>query len=133
MARVAIVFTGCCGSIPREHPARGRDLGGDVVPHAEVAGLMLDAVPEGFDSEAVKAYLGALPAWSRFTICTSGDEHDRNGAHAHVVMPGNSCKPTFLADVCAKLHEKFDIDHATLQIDHEEAPTPCSLAPDEVV
>jgi len=39
---------------------------------------------------------------------------------------------TFLAGVCKELHERFDIDHATLQID-PPAPSPCALAPDEIV
>jgi hypothetical protein len=48
-------------------------------------------------------------------------------------MPANSCESTFLADVCKALHAKFAINHATLQIDPEEAPAPCALAPDEIV
>jgi cobalt-zinc-cadmium efflux system protein len=51
----------------------------------------------------------------------------------HLVMPGRSCERTFIADACRKLHEKFDIDHATLQVDPVEAPAPCALAPDGVV
>jgi hypothetical protein len=32
-----------------------------------------------------------------------------------------------------ELHDEFDIDHSTLQIDHQEAPLPCALALDGVV
>jgi hypothetical protein len=49
------------------------------------------------------------------------------------VMPGNGCEPTFLASACKNLHDKFDIDHSTLQIDPQEAPAPCALASDESV
>jgi len=52
---------------------------------------------------------------------------------AHLVMPGNGCEPTFLAEASKELHEKFDIDHARLQLDPPEAPTPCALASDESV
>ena len=52
---------------------------------------------------------------------------------AHLVMPGSSYNPTFLADACRQLHDRFGIHHSTLQIDPKEAPTPCALAPDEVV
>src|SRR4029077_15571223 len=85
--------------------------------------LMLDAVPEGIDPEEVKEFLGALVGvvevhdlhiWAMSTTETA--------LTAHLVMPGNSSKPTFLADACKELHAKFDIDHATLQIDPEEAP-----------
>jgi hypothetical protein len=48
-------------------------------------------------------------------------------------MPGNSCEPTFLATVCRELHDRFDIDHPTLQVDPQEAPEACLLAPDEKV
>jgi cobalt-zinc-cadmium efflux system protein len=96
--------------------------------------LVLDAVPEGIDPEEVRTLLGALPGvrevhdlhiWAMSTTETA--------LTAHLVMPGNSCKPTFLADACKGLHDKFDIDHATLQVDPEEAPAPCTLAPDDVV
>jgi cobalt-zinc-cadmium efflux system protein len=96
--------------------------------------LMLDAVPEGIDPEEVKTYLAALPGvvevhdlhiWAMSTTETA--------LTAHLVMPGNSCEPTFLADACKELHEKFHIAHSTLQIDPQEAPAPCALAPDEIV
>ncbi len=96
--------------------------------------LILDAVPEGINPDHVRAFLGALPhvvevhdlhIWAMSTTETA--------LTAHLVMPNNSCEPTFLTDVCTKLHEKFDIDHATLQIDPEEAPAPCALAAEEHV
>ncbi|HEY3820012.1 MAG TPA: cation diffusion facilitator family transporter, partial [Polyangiaceae bacterium] len=95
--------------------------------------LMLDAVPEGIDPAAVKAFLAALPGvvevhdlhiWAMSTTETA--------LTAHLVMPGNSCAPSFLADACRTLQEKFAVAHATLQIDPEEAE-PCALAPDEIV
>jgi cobalt-zinc-cadmium efflux system protein len=96
--------------------------------------LMLDAVPEGIDPEQVRAFLGSLPGvvevhdlhiWALSTTETA--------LTAHVVMPGSSQRPAFLAEVCSELRAKFDIDHSTLQIDPEDAPAPCALAPDEVV
>lgn len=95
--------------------------------------LMLDAVPENIDPEQVKAFLGALPGvvevhdlhiWAMSTTETA--------LTAHLVMPANSCEPTFLASACQALHERFDVDHATLQIDPHEA-APCALASDEHV
>jgi cobalt-zinc-cadmium efflux system protein len=96
--------------------------------------LMLDGVPEGVDPEEVRGYLATLPdvievhdlhIWAMSTTETA--------LTAHVVMPGTPRTPTFLADVCRDLHEKFDIDHATVQIDPHEAPAPCALASDEIV
>jgi cobalt-zinc-cadmium efflux system protein len=96
--------------------------------------LILDAVPEGIDPEEVKTFLRTLPRvvevhdlhiWAMSTTETA--------LTVHLVMPANSSTPTFLADACKALHERFDIDHATLQIDPEDAPAPCALAPDEIV
>ena len=96
--------------------------------------LVLDAVPEGIDIDAVRAYLAGLPrvrevhdlhVWPLSTTETA--------LTAHLVMPGNTCEPTFLADVCHELQDRFEIDHATLQVDPEEAPNECRLAPDETV
>jgi cobalt-zinc-cadmium efflux system protein len=96
--------------------------------------LMLDAVPEGIDPEHVKAFLGTLPGvvevhdlhiWAMSTTETA--------LTAHLVMPGNSYDPSFLVSACKALHDKFDVDHATLQIDPQEAPAPCALAPDDIV
>jgi cobalt-zinc-cadmium efflux system protein len=96
--------------------------------------LMLDAVPESIDPAEVKAFLGALPGvvevhdlhiWAMSTTETA--------LTAHLVMPGNGCEPTFLASACKELHDKFDIDHSTLQIDPQDAPAPCALASDERV
>jgi cobalt-zinc-cadmium efflux system protein len=80
--------------------------------------LMLDAVPEGIDPAAVKAFLGALPGvievhdlhiWAMSTTETA--------LTAHVVMPAAESRPTFLADACRELHDMFGIEHATLQVD----------------
>ncbi|MEO8877203.1 MAG: cation diffusion facilitator family transporter [Polyangiaceae bacterium] len=92
--------------------------------------LVLDAVPEGIDVDAIRAYLAALPRVSEVhdlhVWATSSTE---NALTAHLVMPTNSCEPCFLGDVCKELHDRFDIDHTTLQVDAAEAPDPCRLAP----
>jgi cobalt-zinc-cadmium efflux system protein len=96
--------------------------------------LMLDAVPEGIDPEAVKAFLGALPG-----VCEVHDLHiwamstTETALTAHVVMPTAAVRPTFLSEVCKELHAQFDIQHSTLQIDPDDSPAPCTLAPDEVL
>jgi cobalt-zinc-cadmium efflux system protein len=93
--------------------------------------LMLDAVPESIDPEQVKAFLGALRGvvevhdlhiWAMSTTETA--------LTAHLVMPASSREPTFLADACRQLHDRFRIEHATLQIDPQEAPARCAACDD---
>lgn len=96
--------------------------------------LMLDAVPEGIDPDAVRAFLGRLPGvlqihdlhiWAMSTTETA--------LTAHLVMPIAAHAPSFLSETCKAIHEEFGIAHATLQVDPEDAPHPCRLAADEVV
>lgn len=96
--------------------------------------LMLDAVPEGIDPSEVKEFLRSrrgvvevhdLHIWAMSTTETA--------LTAHVVMPTAACAPSFLAEVTRELGERFRIHHATLQVDPEDAPAPCALAPDEIV
>lgn len=93
--------------------------------------LALDAVPEGIDVDAVRAYLEGLPdvlevhdlhIWAMSTT--------ENALTAHFVMTTGSCEPQFLGDVCKVLHDRFKIEHSTLQVEAPEAPDPCRLAPD---
>lgn len=103
--------------------------------------LALDAVPEGIDPDAVRAFLAQLPEvrevhdlhiWALSTTETA--------LTAHVVMPEGACHATFLAEVCRDLHDRFGIEHPTLQVDPASASpcpgspcSPCAFAPDEVV
>ncbi len=96
--------------------------------------LVLDAVPEAIDIDQVRSFLAALPhvrevhdlhVWAMSTTETA--------LTAHLVMPGNSCEPAFLWGVCGELHDRFGIEHSTLQVEPADAPQPCRLAPDERV
>jgi cobalt-zinc-cadmium efflux system protein len=96
--------------------------------------LALDAVPEGIDPEEVRAFLSTLAGvteihdlhiWAMSTT--------ENALTAHLVMPETSGSPAFLGDVCKALHERFHIEHSTLQVEPPDAPAPCRQAPDETV
>ncbi len=96
--------------------------------------LMLDAVPEGIDPDAVRSFLAALPGvvevhdlhiWAMSTTETA--------LTAHLVMPRAAHAPAFLSDACKAIHERFGIAHATLQVDPADAPHPCRLAAEEGV
>jgi cobalt-zinc-cadmium efflux system protein len=96
--------------------------------------LALDAVPAGIDPEKVRAFLAELPGvteihdlhiWAMSTT--------ENALTAHLVMPESGGSSTFLGDVCKALHERFHIEHSTLQVEPPDAPSPCRLAPEETL
>lgn len=96
--------------------------------------LALDAVPEGIDTAAVTAYLAALPGvtevhdlhiWAMSTTETA--------LTAHLVIPNKQNEDALLVRTSAELHDRFGIEHATLQIEHGDPAHPCGLAPAQVV
>jgi cobalt-zinc-cadmium efflux system protein len=96
--------------------------------------LVLDAVPEKIDIDAVRAFLEQRPqvrqvhdlhVWAMSTTETA--------LTAHLVMPASSLQPTFVSGTCKELHDRFGIEHATLQVEPDDAPDPCVLAPEERV
>lgn len=89
--------------------------------------LALDAVPAGIDMNAVKEYLCALP--------TCVDVHDLHvwgmstteaALTAHVVMTQTVVDDALLARAAQELHEKFGIEHTTLQVEFGDPTYPCS-------
>ena len=93
--------------------------------------LALDGVPRGIELAGVRDYLGRLEGvievhdlhvWAMSTHETA--------LTAHLVRPGGY-DDAFLHGVCAELSHRFNIHHATLQI--EAGSDVCRLAPAEVV
>ena len=93
--------------------------------------LALDGVPRGIELAAVKTYLGGLDG-----VAEVHDLHvwamstNETALTAHLVRPGGS-DDDFLHHVCEELSQRFNIHHATLQI--ETSASVCKLAPDHVV
>jgi cobalt-zinc-cadmium efflux system protein len=96
--------------------------------------LALDAVPEGVNPEEVHADLAAVPGvtevhdlhiWAMSTT--------ENALTAHLVMPNAAQPDAILSQVRQALHDRFEIEHATVQIEHGDPAYPCHMAPAEVV
>jgi cobalt-zinc-cadmium efflux system protein len=93
--------------------------------------LALDGVPRGIDLAAVKTYLGGLDG-----ILEVHDLHiwamstNETALTAHLVRPGGH-DDAFLHGVCEGLSHRFNIHHATLQV--EASGGVCKLAPEHVV
>jgi cobalt-zinc-cadmium efflux system protein len=95
--------------------------------------LALDAAPRGIDVAEVRAWLAALPGveeihdlhiWAMSTTETA--------LTAHVIRPANDDGDHFLHDACEGLAARFNIGHATLQVE-TDPDHGCRLAPAEVV
>ncbi len=95
--------------------------------------LALDGAPREIDVAEVRAWLAALPGveeihdlhvWAMSTTETA--------LTAHVIRPANDDGDGFLHAACEGLAQRFNIGHATLQVE-TETDTACRLAPAEVV
>ncbi len=100
----------------------------------ESAGLALHAAPAGLNPAAVREYLLQLPGvtqvhdlhiWAMSTT--------ESALTAHLVIPGAYPGDAFLARIACELHDKFDIDHPTLQVETGDPQHPCQLAPEHVI
>ncbi len=85
----------------------------------EAFDLALDTAPAGVDVAALRAFLAACPGvsevhdlhvWPLSTTATA--------LTAHMVRAGGG-DDAFLREVCAALHARFGIGHATLQVESE--------------
>ena len=52
---------------------------------------------------------------------------------AHLVKPELANDDRFLSDVACELHDRFGIEHATLQIETGDPAHPCPMAPEHAV
>ena len=93
--------------------------------------LALDAVPRGIDRDAVADFLAAqagVVAVHHLHIWALGSREI--ALTAHLVRPDETVDDAFVATVGEALRERFDIAHATLQIEHgngDAAHPPCAV------
>ncbi|BAZ41065.1 cation diffusion facilitator family transporter [Calothrix sp. NIES-4101] len=89
--------------------------------------LVLDAVPRGIDLPAVRIYLTELPGvvalhdlhvWAMSTTETA--------LTAHLVMLAGNPGDAFLARISMELHDKFGIEHTTIQVETGNFLLPCN-------
>ena len=96
--------------------------------------LALDAVPEGIDPPAVEQYLRGLPGVTEVhDLHIWGMSTTEVALTAHLVKPTVEDEDQLIALACTALHERFGIEHATLQIERGRGSHPCALAPAHVV
>lgn len=89
--------------------------------------LMFDGVPEGVDLLEVRDLLEALPGVARVEdlhIWAMGTSE--NALTARLVMPAGGAHDAFLQDVTQQLHDRFGIEHVTLQPVRVPFARPCA-------
>lgn len=96
--------------------------------------LALDAVPEGIEVPQVRKYLESLPdvsevhdlhIWAMSTTETA--------LTAHLVRAVPHCDDALLAQASHELHDRFGIEHITLQFESGNAAHPCAQAGEDAV
>jgi cobalt-zinc-cadmium efflux system protein len=97
-------------------------------------GLALDAVPEGVDAAAVRSHLLALPGVTGLhDLHIWGMSTTETALTCHLVMPGGHPGDAVLTGVAQQLHDRFGIQHATIQIELADTDEVCALTPEHVV
>lgn len=100
----------------------------------ESVNLALDAVPEGIDPEEVEACLLAIPG-----VVAVHDLHIWGMSTTHVALTAHLVRPVIenedalLAEACRQLHDRFGIEHATLQVERSAGAAQCAQAPTGVI
>ena len=90
--------------------------------------LALDAVPPGIDTEEVTAYLASLPGVADVhDVHIWGLSTTHSALTAHLVVPEGGNTDALIAAASRHLHDKFGIEHATVQIEHRHPSHECAL------
>ena len=93
--------------------------------------LAADAVPSGVDLPGITGYLKALPAvYEVHDLHIWGMSTTESILTVHLVV--EELPRTLVADISQHLHDRFGIEHATIQIEFTDSPS-CKLAPDHIV
>lgn len=96
--------------------------------------LALDAVPEGIDPDQVQGYLAGLPGVTAVhDLHIWGMSTTHVAVTAHLVKPGVGDDDALLAQASRVLHDRFGIEHSTLQVERNEDAANCRQAPAGVV
>lgn len=95
--------------------------------------LALDSVPEGIAPEEVRRYLSGLPG-----VVAIHDLHIWGMSTTHAALTAHLVKPAvedddrLLGEACRVLHDRFGIEHVTLQIERSDTAARCAQAPEDV-
>jgi len=95
--------------------------------------LLFDGVPESVHLPAVRSYLESLPGVSHvhdlhvWALGTS-----QIAMTAHLVMPSGSSGDAFLEEIAETLHDAFEIEHPTIQIETKAVKYGCDFTENDL-
>lgn len=97
----------------------------------ESLNLVLDAVPDRVDPDAVRTYLSQLQEVRGIHDLHIWAMSSTEAAlTAHLEIPAAASGAAFLHRVSAELHERFGIEHVTIQTEEPEAAAACKSSPE---
>lgn len=89
--------------------------------------LIMDAIPHYIDHIGVKSYLNELPGVTAVHDLHIWGLSTREVAlTAHLIMPEKPLTDAEYKNINAVLHEKFNIDHVTIQVESGSDTDPCA-------
>ncbi len=101
---------------------------------ADSVSLSLHAVPPGIDAKAIRDYLESLPNVAEVhDLHIWGMSTTETALTAHLVMSNGYPGDAFIAQIVHELHDRFQVGHATIQVESVDANYACPLAPEYVV
>ncbi len=93
--------------------------------------LALNAVPAGIDLEEIRLYLKSIPGVAAIhDLHVWGMSTTEIAFTVHLVMPELPYNhDQFLKKTADELHDRFGIEHPTIQLEQGDPNEPCVLAP----
>lgn len=89
--------------------------------------LSMDAVPKGINIADVKKYLESIEGVEDVhDLHIWGMSTTETALTSHLVIPGKKIEDHLLEKICKDLHEKFGIEHPTIQIEKSGQSSNCS-------
>ena len=94
----------------------------------ESVNLSVDAVPEGTDIQGIKNYLTKIDNVTAFhDLHVWALSTTETALTVHLVTSDEMINNAFLLDIQQQLHDKFHIEHVTIQIENISSENSCVL------
>ena len=96
--------------------------------------LAMDAVPPSIDLPAVRDFLEHLPGVSKIhDLHIWGMSTTESALTVHLVKPEAVIDDNWLAGIVKELHDRFHIEHSTIQLENGRSCQSCNLEPEEII